>query len=329
MIRMTPLLKVNTQPAVRCAAPLVTALFLALLAAPLAMADTTNPSGVAAPATPAQPKFTSRTVGLDIIKKTTNADKTTSLTFHWSEKGKGFDRTVIANNQTIVVYNGEIKKFADLTDDQFHAKAVATVGADGVTVVLLRFGKKPLPKDQLTSEQTAIIANLAPPPTAASDAALNKRVAGLVDSLDLQDAAKQERIRAVITTDLRAVRDAHNAGLQLDPQIHTNFTTGLQADLTPDQVDDLKNKLTANKLPITLKAYHQILPNLKPEDETKVIAWLQRAREESLDAKNVEDMNPIFKKYKNEIEHYLNDHGYDWDKSYKAFVNSQKVGTDN
>lgn len=289
----------------------------------LTFATNGAPVSASAPAKPA-----SRTVGLDIVNKTVNPDKTTSLTFKWSEKGKDMERTVVVNDKTIVVYNGQIKKFADLTDEQMKAKAVATVGADGVTVALLRFGKAPLPKDQLTPEQAAVIASLAPPPTAASDTALNKRVDGLVDSLDLKDAAKQERIRGVLTADLRAVRDAHNAGLQLDSAVHKNFIAGLQADLTPEQVESVKDKLTANKLPITLKAYHQILPNLKPGDEAKIVDWLTKAREQSLDVKNVDEMTPIFKKYKTEIEHYLDAQGYDWAKSYKAFVDSQKAGAD-
>jgi hypothetical protein len=289
---------------------------------PVKAADTTNITKVVTPA-----KTASRTVGLDIVNKTVNPDKSTSLTFRWKEKGNTTERTVVANDQTIVVYNGEIKKFSDLTEDQFHAKAVATVGADGVTVVLLRFGKKPLPKDQLTPQQLALIAGLAPPPTAASDAALNKRVAGIVDSLDLKDSAKQERIRNVITIDLRAVRDAHNAGLQLDPSVHQKFIAGLQADLTPDQIESVKNQLTANKLPITYKVYHQILPNLKPADDARILDSLTQAREQSLDVKNVDEMTPIFKKYKTEIEHYLEQQGYDWNASYKAFVDSQKSGT--
>ena len=269
-------------------------------------------------------KFTSRTVGLDIVKEVVNPDKTTSLTFHWSEKGKDYERTVTANDQTIVVVDGQIKKFSELPESQFHAKAVATVGPDGVTVVLLRFGKKPLPKDQLTPEQAAMIASLAPPATAASDAALNKRVAGIVDSLNLTDTNQQERISSAISAFLRAVRDAHNAGLQLDPGVHPKFIAGLQADLTPEQVETVKDRLTANKLPITFKVYHQILPNLKPEDDAKILAWLQEAREKSLDVKNVEDMTPIFKEFKTKIEHYLDKQGYDWDTSYKAFVDGQK-----
>lgn len=297
------------------------ATFTAFATIPLNAADATNgTSNGTAPA-----KKLTKTVGLDIVRKTANPDHTTSLVFRWSEKGNTMERTVVVNDKTIVVYNGQLKKFSDLTDEQMRAKAVATVGADGVTAVLLRFGKAPLPKDQLTPEQAAAVASLAPPPTAASEAALEKRVSGLVASLSLQDVAEQERVRKVITSDLRAVRDAHNAGLQLDPSVHKNFINGLQADLTPEQVETVKNSLTVNKLPITLKAYHQILPGLKPEDEAKIVDWLERAREESLDVKNVDEMNPIFKKYKTEIERYLNAHGYDWAKSYKAFVDAQKA----
>ena len=297
-------------------------MFVTLASGLLNAAESTNGTSN----TTAPPKKLTKTVGLDIVKRTANLDHTTSLVFRWDEKGTPMERTVVVNEKTIVVYNGQLKKFSDLTDGQMKAKAVATVGADDVTAVLLRFGKAPLPKDQLTPEQAATIASLAPPATAASDAALEKRVSALVDSLSLSDTAKQEHVRKALSANLRAVREAHNAGLVLDPSVHSNLINGLQADLTPEQVEAVKNSLTANKLPITLKVYHQILPQLKPEDEAKILDWLKRAREESLDVKNVDEMTPIFKKYKTEIERYLDAHGYEWAKSYKAFVDGQKAG---
>jgi hypothetical protein len=130
-----------------------------------------------------------------------------------------------------------------------------------------------------------------------------------------------------VLTHLRAVRDAHNAGLQLDPSIHKNFNAGLQAELTPEQVETVKDKLTINKVPITFKVYHQIIPQLTAEDDAKILGLLKQAREESLDVKNVDEMNPIFKKYKKEIEHYIDSRGYDWTKSYKAFVDKQKAAS--
>jgi hypothetical protein len=264
---------------------------------------------------------------LDIVKKTVNPDKTVSLDFKWNEKGKPMERTVIVNDKTIVVYNGQLKKFADLTDEELRAKAVATVGTDDKTAVLLRFGKAPVPKEKLTPEQSALLASLTPPATGASDVALDKRVASVLDLLDLKDSGKRERTRAVITTHLRAVRDAHNAGLQLDPSVHKAFVAGLEAELTPAQVETVKDKLTVNKVPITFKVYHQIIPQLTAEDDAKILGWLKQAREESLDVKNVDEMNPIFKKYKKEIEHYIDSRGYDWAKSYKAFVDKQKAGS--
>ena len=281
-------------------------------------ADTQSPA--------TDPAKLTRSVGLEIVSHTIKADKSTSLTFRWSEKGEAHERTVVVNDQTIVVYNGKLKHFSELTDQDLQAKAVATVGADGVTTILLRFGKNPVPKKDLTPAQAALLASLTPAASAVSDAALEKRVTGLVAALELTDPAKQERVRAVLATDLRAVRDAHNAGLQLDPAMHQNFIAGLQADLTPEQVDLVKNKLTINKLPITYKVYQQILPNLTPEDDRFILDNLSQAREACLDVKNVDEMTPIFKKHKVEIQNYLNAHGYDWDKAYKTFVDAQKAG---
>ncbi len=292
------------------------ALIVAVAGRPALAAETTN--------SVPDPAKLSRSVGLDIVSRTLNPDKSVSLVFKWNDKGTPRQRTVVANEATIVVYNGELRKLTDLSEQDYRAKAVATVGADGITAVVLRFGKAPLPKNKLTPAQLALLATLAPPPTAASEAALDKRVAAIVAALDLKDAAAAERVRTVLATDLRAVRDTHNAGLQLDESVHQKFIAGLQADLTPEQVETVKDKLTLNKLPITLKVYHQILPNLKPEDERVILSELQKAREESLHEKNVDEMTPIFKKHKTEIEHYLNTHGYDWDAAYKAFVAAQK-----
>jgi hypothetical protein len=298
-------------------------LILALSAGSAPAAESTNSAPAAAPAA----KKLTKTVGLDIVKKTVNPDKTVSLTFRWDEKGKEMERTVVVNDDTIVLYNGKLRKFADLTDAELRAKAVATVGADDVTTVLLRFGKAPLPREELTPAQQARLAALVPPATAASDTALEKRVAGIVESLELKDPAKQERLRAVLSADLRAVRDAHNAGLQPDQSVHKNLVAGLEANLTPEQVESVKDKLTINKLPVTFRVYHEILPNLTPEDDRKIMDQLKQAREKSLDVKNADEMTPIFKKHKTEIERYLNSRGYDWAKSYKAFVDGQKAGS--
>jgi hypothetical protein len=295
---------------------LATTLLLAVFGIQASPAESANSA--------ADPSKLPGSVGLNISSRSVNPDKSVSLVFTWNDKGQPRSRTVVANEATIVVYNGKLRRLADLSDADFKAKAVATVGADGLTVVVLRFGKSPVPKDQLTPAQAALLSSSTPMATSVSDAALEKRVAAIVGSLGLTEPAVAAQVRAVLATDLRAVRDAHNAGLQLDEAVHQKFIAGLQADLTPVQVEAVKDKLTINKLPITLKVYRQIFPNLKPEDDAFIVAELQKAREESLHEKNVDEMTPIFKKHKKEIEHYLDAHGYDWDKSYKAFVDAQK-----
>src|SRR5437868_6227608 len=97
----------------RKSAMLAVGLFLAIAANSVSAADTNVSAPVSSPA-----KTMSRTVGLDIVKKTANSNGTTSLTFRWDEKGKQMERTVVVNDKTIVVYNGQLKKFADLTDEQ-------------------------------------------------------------------------------------------------------------------------------------------------------------------------------------------------------------------
>ncbi len=300
---------------------------LGLLTSALVLTLGTIPAKGADNSLPAPTGKLPKTVGLDIVKKTVNPDKTVSLVFKWSDKGKPMERTVVVNDKTIVVYNGQLKRFADLTDEEMHAKAVATVAADDTTAVLLRFGKAPVPKDKLTPEQAALLASLAPPATATSDAALEKRVTSVLDSLDLKDNPKRERVHSELLKFLRSVRDAHNAGLQLDPAVHKNFVAALEAELSPEQVEMVKDKLTINKVPITFRVYHQIIAQLTAEDDAKILAWLKQAREESLDVKNVDEMNPIFKKYKKEIEHYIDSRGYDWAKSYKTFVDKQRAAS--
>src|SRR5690348_12588749 len=113
----TNLLKLSCLFAARDLTALALASVLALATVPVHAQDAANSVIVVTPG-----KNATRTVGLDIAKRTVNPDKTTSLTFKWSEKGKQYERTVTANDKTIVVNNGKIIKFSDLTDDQFHAK---------------------------------------------------------------------------------------------------------------------------------------------------------------------------------------------------------------
>jgi hypothetical protein len=196
-----------------------------------------------------------------------------------------------------------------------------------VTAVNLRFGRAmvAVSKDQLTPTQIAALEAAAPAITPASDAALNKRVDGLVASLQLNDPAKEARLKSILAADLSAVRNSHNAGFAPDKSVRANLNAGLNAELTPQQIETLKNELTVNKVPVTFAVYHQIVPNLTAEEDAKILDLLQQAREACLDVKNPDEMGHVFEPYKTQIEHYLTANGHDWKTLYKQFVDSQKA----
>ncbi|HEY2881531.1 MAG TPA: DUF3826 domain-containing protein, partial [Pirellulales bacterium] len=165
---------------------------------------------------------------------------------------------------------------------------------------------------------------VAPKATAESDAAIDKRVDAIVGSLKLNSPEREKRLKNVIRTDLRAVRDTHNAWLAPSKSVREDLNKGLAADLLPDQVDKVKDALTSNDLARHWVAYHIIVPGLTKEEEAKIMELLVQAREDGLDVKNVRDLGHAFEPYKNQIEAYLISKGHDWHALYKE--NASKVG---
>ncbi len=299
----------------------------AILPVTAALAQATPTTQAATVATPTTQPL-SKTVGIDIIKKTVNPDGSLTLTFQWKDRdGNPLTRSVIVNDGTVIGIDGQLKTLADVTDAVIRKKAVATVGPDGITAVNLRFGRAmvAVTKDQLTPAQLAAMEAAAAPASAASDAALEKRVDGIVASLDLNDPAKEVRVKEILSTDLRAVRDSHNAGFAPAKSVREDFNAGLAAELTPEQIETVKDRLTANKVPVTFRVYHQIVPNLTAAEDAKILELLKQAREQCLDVKNPDEMARIFEPYKKQIEKYLTADGHDWKTLYKQFVDSQKA----
>jgi hypothetical protein len=305
---------------------LICALAVWLLAVDRSFSATPASEPAVAPPSAATTQKLNNTVGVDIVKHVKNADGTMSLTFRWKDRdGREVERSVILNDKTIIGIDGELKTLADVTDEQMKKKAVATVGDDGVRTIYLRMGRKRVTAPpEVVAAATPASTPEAAAALAKSNAAVDKRAAGIVESLNLNDAAKAARVQAVIATDLRAVRDAHNLGFVPDPSVHRDFVAGLNEELTPQQVEAVKDKLTLNKVPITFKAFHDIVPNLTAEDDARIMELLKAAREAGLDDKSVEELNATFKTYKTQIQKYLDAHGHDWAKSYKEYVDAHR-----
>jgi len=170
----------------------------------------------------------------------------------------------------------------------------------------------------------------------------NERAAKIVAPLKLTDAERAQRVIDVIAQqyrDLSAVHDARDAALQADPQptvahaaalraeadakivaLHRRFIARLGVDLTPEQVDAVKDGLTYGVVRVTYGHYLELLPNLKPEEQREILANLLEGREYAMDAGSSDEKHAWFGKYKGRINNYLSKAGYDLKAAEKAWA---------
>jgi hypothetical protein len=155
--------------------------------------------------------------------------------------------------------------------------------------------------------------------------ALEKRVKEIVATLRLDDPNKETRVCDILRTNLKAVRDTHNAGFAPAKSVRQNLNDGLNANLTPALVDIVKENLTRGTMTRTFDVYHQVVPQLTAENDKVIMEILLQAREEALDVKNPDEIGPVFEPFKTKIEQYITAQGHDWKQAHQAFVKAQKA----
>jgi hypothetical protein len=196
------------------------------------------------------------------------------------------------------------------------------------------------------------VLGLAQTDTAKANAEVQKKAAEWTAGLKLTDTEKQKRVTAAVSTHLKTIRDWNNehpaatvpAGInpatgnklsELDRQIiansampasvHNNLMDALNKDLAPEQVEFILDQYTIGKVAFTLKGYKAIVPDLKPEEETKILEYLKQAREQAIDYKSMKQISAIFEIYKTKCEQYLNNNGRNWKQLFKAYVDKVKA----
>lgn len=179
-----------------------------------------------------------------------------------------------------------------------------------------------------------------------------KKATGWVNNLNLNDKAKEERVTKVIATHLAAIRDWHNTHGNMVPDGAINPTTGkklsaldrmviadssqpasirqalldgLNADLTPAQVEQVLDMYTIGKVAFTMKAYKEVVPDMSKEDEEYILNNLKEARLIAVDYKNMKAISAIFEIYKTKNEQYFTKSGRDWHTMYGAYVKKLKA----
>ena len=93
--------------------------------------------------------------------------------------------------------------------------------------------------------------------------------------------------------------------------IRGDFLERLSADLSPEQVEKVKDGLTYNVLHVTERAYHEMIESLTDEQKAKIHDWLVEARDLAISEGSSEAKHGVFGKYKGRINNYLSQQGYD------------------
>lgn len=136
-------------------------------------------------------------------------------------------------------------------------------------------------------------------------------LAKIHDGRDMQIKAVKEKSgddKASATAAIQAVRDETKPKLD---KVHGEFLAKLSAELSPEQVDKVKDGLTYGVLPLTYGVYLKMYPELTDEQKTQIKTWLTEARELAMDGSTSDEKHAVFGKYKGKINNYLSKAGYD------------------
>ena len=152
---------------------------------------------------------------------------------------------------------------------------------------------------------------------------LADRAAKIVDALKLENPELATRVRDEIAQQYLSLGKLHDAG-QPDPAaidaLHRRFIARLAAQLTPVQVDQVKDGMTYGVAPITFDGYQQMLPELTDEQRREIHAHLLEAREYAMDAGSSDAKHAVFGQYKGRINNYLSKAGIDLKQAEKAWA---------
>jgi gas vesicle protein len=175
---------------------------------------------------------------------------------------------------------------------------------------------------------------------AAYTESIEKRVAEILEVLELKDSAKKTKIHDLLVAHYRSLRDWHDTN---DPRlksateqqaqeikgslktIHDRFINALSAELTPEQVEAIKDKMTYGTVKVTYDAYCEIVPNLTATEKEKILELLKQGREEAMDGGSHQEKAAIFKRYKGKINNYLDSQGHNVKQAYKDWGEKQKA----
>jgi hypothetical protein len=170
---------------------------------------------------------------------------------------------------------------------------------------------------------------------------IEKRTSEAMKMLDIKDEAKARKVHDVMIAQYLFVNDWHEKNDAVVKPLakknddaskaeieklkaplkaqHEKFVGELAANLTPDQIEKVKNYIVKDKLPVTYGAYCDMLPKLTEEQKAKILDILKQGREEAMDAGSAEEKTAIFGRYKGKVNIYLSSQGINMKEAEKEW----------
>ena len=173
-------------------------------------------------------------------------------------------------------------------------------------------------------------------------AAIEGRTADILKILDLSDTNKAAKVHDIIIAQYRALNAWHdendpklkaaksdtNAVAQIRASlktIHDTFLSKLAENLTPEQIEPVKDKMTYGKVQFTFAGYVAQYPNLSEANKEKILELLKQAREEAMDGGSAAEKTAIFQRYKGKINNYLSKQGVHPEKAKTGAAKTNSV----
>jgi len=165
--------------------------------------------------------------------------------------------------------------------------------------------------------------------------AIEGRTADILKVLALQDQAKAGKVHDTIMGQYRTLKawhDENDAKLKASrkdtnavatiraslKEIHNKFLADLAMNLTPEQIDQVKDKMTYGKVQFTFAGYRASYPDLSEANKQAILEMLKQAREEAMDGGSAEEKTAVFQRYKGKINNFLSKQGIHPEKAKAA-----------
>jgi hypothetical protein len=163
---------------------------------------------------------------------------------------------------------------------------------------------------------------------------LTDRSQKIINALDINDPDAYQRVTGILVNQYQSLGTIHDAkdaeevkNLKLY-NLHSEFIGRLASELTPEQIDKVKDGMTYGVVKVTYDSYCDMIPTLKPEEKKQLMAWLIEAREHAMDAASSNKKHEWFGKYKGRFNNYLSQQGYDSQKERQEWEERRKSGQD-